>query len=38
MITRACKASPDWMRIGAVPGVLAGIVVDEATGVDPIEA
>jgi multidrug efflux pump subunit AcrB len=27
MITRACKASPDWMRIGAVPGVLAGIVV-----------
>jgi hypothetical protein len=34
MITRACKASPAWMRIGAV----AGIAVDEATGVDPIEA
>ena len=30
MITRACKASPDWMRIGAVPGVLAGIVVNLA--------
>jgi hypothetical protein len=27
MITRACKVSPDWMRIGAMPGVLAGIVV-----------
>jgi hypothetical protein len=27
MIMRACAASPDWMRIGAVPGVLAGIAV-----------